>query len=440
MTLFLRTYQTQIMLVLSGICGIIAVFAFITKYPSRHRKTSQIIMALSAMMLLISEILGEYYFGVTTPTGYWVVRICNFLVYLTTIWVVHSFTLFLMDYVRVDLKQPVPKRLNVVSYLSVVGELLVLISPFTGLYYTFDEQNRYHRSALYPISYVFPLLSILLLFTVIIQLRKKTRIKMWITLMLFPLIPLVAAIIQFFAYGIYITDMAIVGMVVLLYMLTLFDTNHRLAQAQKREVEFLKQERAHTQKLFVETAIALVDAIDAKDAYTHGHSARVAAYAKEIASLSSKSEEECERVYYAALLHDVGKIGIPDHIINKDGVLTPQEYEIIKSHTTIGSQILSEIKDSPYLSVAAKYHHERYDGSGYPEGLAGEEIPELARIISVADAYDAMTSNRSYRKQLSQEEVHDELVRCAGTQFDPEYVRIMLSLIERDKLYTMREA
>ena len=427
------------MFVLSGICGMIALFGFITKYPSKNRKIAQIVMALSCMLLLITEILGEVYYGVTTPTGYWMVRICNFMVYLTTLWVVHSFDLFLIDLFHVDLKLPVPKRLILVSYFAIVGEILVVVSAFTGLYYTIDELNRYHRSPLYPLCYVFPLLAIMLLLSVIIEVRKEMSTRMWITLMLFALVPLIASAIQFFINDIYITDMAIVGVVVWLYIFSLVDTNHRLENAQKREIQLLKNEQEYTQKLFTETAVALVDAIDAKDAYTHGHSARVAEYARKIAADSGKSEEECEEIYYAALLHDVGKIGIPDSIINKEGKLTEEEYGVIKSHPIIGSQILSEISDFPYLCIAARNHHERYDGRGYPDGLKEEEIPELARIISVADAYDAMTSNRSYRRQLPQGKVREEIIRCTGTQFDPRFAQIMVKLIDQDKAYTMRE-
>ena len=262
---------------------------------------------------------------------------------------------------------------------------------------------------------------------------------MWIILILFTIIPLLAAIIQFFIPDIYITDMAIVIMVVLLYMFTLLDTNQRLERAKIREIQMLKEEQEHTQKLFTETAIALVDAIEAKDDYTHGHSSRVADYSRKIASMIGKNEDECSDIYYAALLHDVGKIGVPDSIINKNGKLTPEEFNIIKKHATIGYQILSEISDFPYLSTVARNHHERFDGTGYPDGLKGKDIPELARIISVADAYDAMTSNRRYRSHLPQEKVREEFIRCSGTQFDPDIVKIIINLIEQDTEYTMRE-
>ena len=144
-------------------------------------------------------------------------------------------------------------------------------------------------------------------------------------------------------------------------------------------------------------------------------------------------------VYYTALLHDVGKIGISDHIINKKGRLNDEEYAEIKKHPVIGNQILSTISEYPYLSIGAHYHHERYDGKGYPEGLKGGEIPQIARIIAVADAYDAMTSKRSYRDAIPQHIVREEFAKGTGMQFDPEFARIMIHMIDLDGEYKMQE-
>lgn len=437
---FLRENQSIIMYVLSVICGMIAIFACVTRYPSKLRKAAQLVMALSAMLLLLAENLGELYYGNTTPTGFWMVRICNFLVFFMTLMVIQAFTVYLMDMFRVDLQLPVPKRLWLAFYLICAGEVLIIISQFTGLYYTFDAMNCYHRAPPgYYISYIAPFATVLILFTVILGYRRVMRPVMWTMMLLFTIIPVIASIVQMFLYGIYLTEMATVGMVVVLYVFILADTNRTLEQAQKREVQILKDEQEHIRKLFSQTAVALAGAIDAKDTYTQGHSARVADYSRRIAAISGKNEKECDDIYYAALLHDVGKIGIPDDIINKEGKLTAEEYEMIKSHPAIGDQILSEISDYPDLRTAARYHHERIDGAGYPDGLAGEQIPELARIISVADAYDAMTSNRSYRRPLPQEAVREELLRCAGTQFDPAFARIMVRFIDQDKEYMLRE-
>ena len=195
----------------------------------------------------------------------------------------------------------------------------------------------------------------------------------------------------------------------------------------------------HQKHLFEETALALANAIDAKDKYTHGHSIRVAEYSKRIAELSGKGEQECEEIYYAGLLHDVGKIGVPEAVITKEGRLTDEEFEAIKKHSAKGAEILKNITEYPYLSIGAHYHHERYDGKGYPEKLVGTDIPDIARIIAVADAYDAMTSLRSYRKTIPQQKVREELISCSGTQFDPEYANIMIHMIDTDTEYKMKE-
>ena len=191
--------------------------------------------------------------------------------------------------------------------------------------------------------------------------------------------------------------------------------------------------------LFEQTATALVNAIDTKDKYTHGHSRRVAEYSRKLAEANNLNEEACDEVFYAALLHDVGKIGVPASIINKTGKLTDDEYETIKQHPVLGNQILRGINEFPYLSIGANCHHERYDGNGYPYGLKGTDIPEIARIISVADAYDAMSSKRSYRDVIPQQLIREEIVKGTGTQFDPIYARHMLHLIDTDPEYEMRE-
>ena len=139
------------------------------------------------------------------------------------------------------------------------------------------------------------------------------------------------------------------------------------------------------------------------------------------------------------MLHDIGKIGIPREIINKPSRLTDEEYEIIKTHPAIGGNILKEISEIPDIAIGARWHHERYDGKGYPDGLSGTEIPEIARIIGVADSYDAMTSKRSYRGVLPQEVVAGELQKGKGSQFDPQIAEIMLELIREDEDYSMHE-
>ena len=208
----------------------------------------------------------------------------------------------------------------------------------------------------------------------------------------------------------------------------------------QRNLEAMVHEKTKEyESLFVHVVESLAYAIDAKDNYTNGHSERVAQYSREIAKRYGYDEKRQEKIFMMGLLHDVGKIGVPDWVINKPGRLTDEEFGMIKKHPSIGDKILSNIKEMPELASGAKCHHERFDGRGYPEGLAGDDIPEEARIIAVADAYDAMTSKRSYRNVLSQEIVRGEIEKGKGGQFDPKFADIMLGMIDEDKEYKMRD-
>ena len=192
------------------------------------------------------------------------------------------------------------------------------------------------------------------------------------------------------------------------------------------KTKIIMEHQQETEAILTGTVEALTNAVDAKDKYTAGHSRRVALYSREIARRMGKSEEEQELIYRAGLLHDVGKIRVPESVITKPGRLSDEEYALMKLHPVSGFRIISNIHWNRNITVGAKFHHERYDGKGYPDGRTGENIPEIARIIGVADAYDAMTSNRSYRDAMPQEKVRAEIEKGRGTQFDPECADIML--------------
>ncbi len=209
-------------------------------------------------------------------------------------------------------------------------------------------------------------------------------------------------------------------------------------EVEEKTLEVTAQNRK-LERISLQIVKALSGAIDAKDTYTNGHSSRVAEYSREIAKRAGLSKEVQEDIYMMGLLHDVGKIGISDVIINKPSKLSEEEYNVIKNHPLLGEKILENITEFPKLVTGAKFHHERFDGSGYPDGLSGEEIPLEARIIAVADAYDAMSSRRSYRDVLPQAQVRAEIEKGKGTQFDPVLADIMLGMIDADTEYEMRE-
>ena len=428
------------MVYMSGICAIITLLTLLTRTLAPRRRRVLALTEFSAMLLLVFDRFAYLYHGDASATGYWMVRICNFMVFFLSLALAFGFTRYLCDlYMNEGGLERLPRRLWACQIICGVGVALLIISQFTGLYYTFDAQNVYQRAPGFLISLAIPILIVLIQFSVIFQYRGRLRRAIDFSLVMYTVVPMIAAVIQVFTYGLSLINLSMAVMAVLLYVYALIDLNQALERARQREIEVYRTERQREHALFEQTAEALVNAIDAKDSYTNGHSQRVAEYSRAIAREAGKSEAQCDEVYFAALLHDVGKIGIPVSILNKKGRLTDEEFARIKQHPVLGGQILASIQLSPHLYLGARHHHERYDGKGYPDGLAGEDIPEIARIIAVADAYDAMSSNRSYRSAIPQHLVREELVKGIGTQFDPDFARAMLHLLDLDVEYRMRE-
>ncbi len=189
---------------------------------------------------------------------------------------------------------------------------------------------------------------------------------------------------------------------------------------------------------FLDTIKSLSLAIDAKDPYTKGHSSRVSDYAVMLAREMKWPEDRIEFLKYVALIHDVGKVAVPESILKKDRLLTTEEYDIMKKHSEAGAEVIKDVSFFAAGSGIIKHHHESWDGNGYPERLKGEEIPEGARILSVADAYDAMTSDRPYRKALKPMEAFKEIQDCSGTQFDPKVVKAFSRIMPELSLETDR--
>lgn len=205
----------------------------------------------------------------------------------------------------------------------------------------------------------------------------------------------------------------------------------------------LREKSRQLDRMALSSILTIANTVDAKDEYTGGHSLRVAICARDIAKNLGWNEEEIQNVYNVALLHDIGKIAVPDSVLCKPGRLTDEEFAVIKQHPSKGNDILKGIAILPHVQEGAHFHHERWDGRGYPEGLAGEDIPIYARIISIADSYDAMNSDRFYRKHLAKEKIISEIERCKGTQFDPKLADVFLFMLrggyEIDPEITRRE-
>ena len=436
----LKNVQLDLMLVICGISGAVAFFLALSKSIDKERKLYLILANLFSVLLMISDRAAYSFRGNTGLAASVIVRISNFLTFGMILMILWAFNNYFQDICREapGIKAAL-KRLKVCNYIILFGLFLLFASQLTGLYYTIDENNTYHRAPGYFISFIIPVTVLIIQLTVAIQHRKNFRTGVFISLLLFTTLPIVAGLVQIPLYGLSLINLTTGFLTTMLYLFALGDMNYTVEHARQLEVDLLKKENENSKRLFAQTAEALASAIDAKDKYTKGHSSRVAEYSRKIAVSVGKSSQECDEIYYAALLHDVGKIGISRSILQKPGKLSNEEYQVIKEHPDIGAQILSSISESPYLSIGARSHHERYDGKGYPQGLKGNDIPEIARIIAVADAYDAMTSSRSYRETIPQQVVREEFVKGLGTQFDPVFGKIMIHLIDLDEEYQMKE-
>lgn len=270
------------------------------------------------------------------------------------------------------------------------------------------------------------------------------------TILIIPLTTSIIKLIQSVVYGVLVYNNggvvsewldnfsaynAIIGNIILIMMICFTSMMFRAMAMQTQ----LANDASQYKKLSEQSLLAITHAIEAKDLYTKGHSERVAKYSEMIARKMGYSDDDAKTLYTMALIHDVGKIGIPDAIINKPGALTDEEFKIIKSHPIIGADILKEVDAFEKISEIALNHHERVDGKGYPNGLTGDEISDEVAIVSVADAYDAMTSRRSYRDIMDQTEVRAEIKKGIGTQFKKRQAEAMLEIIDADKSYELHQ-
>ncbi len=390
-------------------------------------------MEMIAVLLLGFDRQAYIYSGHADQTGYVMVRLSNFMVFFMTSAVVWGFNLYLTDWLRNEGNMEVlPIRLKLVQTISTLGMFLAVVSAFTGLYYYFDENNKYHRGGGFLIAYIIPVLCPIIQYTVIQQYRKKFSRLIYISMVLYIFVPIVCGIIQIFTYGLSLVNMAMVLVSIFMYIFAYLDINNEVVRVHELELEGLHEAQKSMERLFEQTTTAFVTAVEKKDEFFEGHSVKVAEYARKIAELCGKNEEDCEKAYYAGLLHDVGLIGIPDSVIKNETDPDKWNREILRRKPVIGREILSSITEYSYLSDGAYYSHERYDGKGYPEGLKEEEIPEIARIIAVADDYVTMTSRKRYRDARPDFAAREVFVEESGGKYDPQFANCMVRIIDQN--------
>ena len=431
---WIKAHQLNIMLALCAVCATMMILLLVTRFLTKRRKWILILMELTASCLIGFDRAAYLYRGDESSTAFYMVRISNFMVFFITSATVLVFNLYLIDLLDDEAKpRSLPKRLKIVNAGAVVGMGLVIVSQFTGLYYYFDGQNNYHRGPGFLICYIIPVLLPIIQFTVIRQYKKFFSRLIYISLVLYIFVPIIVGIIQIFAYGLSIVNMSMVLVSIFLYIFNYLDVNDAVERTHEIEVGNLQRERGSMKRVFDQTVTAFVTAVEKKDPFSEGHPVRVAETARKIASAAGMNEEECEKVYYSALLHDVGMMGIPDTVIQKADGLTDEEVRLKKQQPVLSGEILSSITEYPYLSQNARYCCERYDGKGYPDGLKGEEIPEVSRIIAVADAYDSMIDGERNGKHRSYQSVREEFIKESGLRFDPEFSDIMVQIMDSER-------
>lgn len=336
------------------------------------------------------------------------------------------------------------RRVFYIINISLVAAyaLSLVFNNFFGFYFGFVD-NQYTRGPVYLLVNAVSLAFVFESIIVFIIKTKMFNIKQLVTTYFFYGFFFLSFVLQLFVFpDILLSDFGCaLGALMVFFsietpdyaklMYTLNELNELKASLEiqvRSRTQELDAEKASYEILTLETLASLAQVIDAKDHYTNGHSFRVAAYARGMGKILNFSDQQQEQIYFAGLIHDVGKIGISENILSKPGKLTSEEFSVIKTHPALGGDILKGIKEYHIFEQVARSHHERYDGTGYPDKLAGDNIPFTARIITICDTFDAMTSDRSYRKALSDQTAIDELIKGKGTQFDERLVDVFLKL------------
>ncbi|MGN1196710.1 MAG: HD domain-containing phosphohydrolase [Acetatifactor sp.] len=438
-----RYVNTALELMSLMICLILLFYQLIERRSNNKTNKWFTFMVLCNSAMLVGDLCDWTLGGIPGAFPYYAQGIFSIVVYFAASGLL-LFSLYgwLISYIRqkIDIS---PNWLRVGIALSAIQVLIALAAPIIRIAYI-DADNYYQRGKLFPLTQVCPYIVYVLSFYLMIRYRRAFKKRERIYLGIFIVIPLFAELIQVMTYK--YSTLNVACSLGLIMVFTFIQSERKLDDEYKvrgqiiDENKRLEELQQYQENLSSQLIDVLCSTVEAKDQYTRGHSQRVAQYAREIMYRMGGDEKVLQEVYYIGLLHDVGKISIDDSIINKKGRLTEEEYEQIKLHTVAGYQILKHVDVIPDLAIGARWHHERYDGTGYPNGLAGDNIPLIARIISVADAYDAMTSNRSYHKIMPQSVVREEISRGMGRQFDPAIARIMLEMIDEDIQYDMKQS
>ena len=416
--------------VASVIINGLIICILIPKLGSQVHKTEYKLFIVFPIILIVVALSYQF---TTTPFPRF---IPNNIATLTMIRLVGTFLKLFLAYFLVvycarfvqtidkEYQRKIHKLLLIPFFIAVVEALL---TPSMHLLFYFDSSFEYHDGSADSVYYVLAGYCYIIGIGILISARKYLGKQNYFTTCVLIMMSMAGMMIQSILHIINF-DMFIDSIDCLAMLYILADSDEI--------INILTKKNQEISSLMKQTIRALTSAIEVKDRYTKGHSGRVAKYSVRIARRLGMDRHDQELIYYAALMHDIGKIGIPIELINKPGKLTVEEYNELKMHTVDGAKITKSITALPQMEQVARWHHERFDGKGYPDGLKGDEIPLIVRIVTIADAYDAMTSNRIYRRAKAEDEVRDEIIAERGRQFDPQLDDIVISMIDNKVIST----
>lgn len=434
------SFSIAALFIVGILIAIISIHYSTTNLVNRRYK----FFLIASFVLIALDLITVYTNGMAEHMPTIVVQILNGIYFFAGALVAFLFLYYVISVGFGDGQKKLRKILWIIniSLLGLFG-ISLIVNNWAGFYYYISDEFVYSHGPIYILVNLATILYVIESIVVMIINRKNFNKRQLISTSLFYTFFFASFVLQVALFNdVLLSDLGVAfgGLIVLFsietpdyikLMGTLNELNELKAsleiQVANRTKELDEEKRSY-EELTLETLSSLANVIDAKDHYTNGHSFRVAAYSMGIARELGLSFQECEHIYFAGLIHDVGKIGINESILTKPGKLDPEEFAIVQSHSALGGDILKGIKAFPVFEHVARSHHERYDGNGYPDKLKGEDIPFAARIVTVADTFDAMTSDRSYRKALSDEIAIKELHDHNGTQFDPRMVEAFLKL------------
>ena len=371
----------------------------------------------------------------------WLDVALNTLYFAATAYLFYTLYLFFLSF---GIRKKVGMPLLLTSRAILIMFLIMLfVNAPTGVFFSV-RQGAYAPGSLYYLCLAIPVVFLLACSVAFMIIRKRVTRQVFGVLLTLLVLTVLGPALQFLFFPTTLLShfFSLFSLILCLFALVspdyaeltkkraeLFELQQNLETKAAQESDKVHKRGKQKEILFEQIIDALAETIDAGDAKRNGHSENVAETSRLIAYKMALPKNEVQKIYYAAILHDIGIIGVPESVTTKSGKFTQEDFEQMKKHCEIGERILSTISEMPEISKIARSHHERFDGSGYPDGLAGKQIPLAARIIAVADAYDAMTHERCYKNILSTEEAKEELKKGAGLQFDPLVVAAALEVL-----------